>query len=64
LAEIDVNCRWTGRTDCGEKVEGFEGWVDCFFEFLAVTGEEDSSCAGTVADADDITFMVEREWRM
>jgi hypothetical protein len=38
--------------------------VDCFFVFLAVAGEEDGSCSGTVAHADDIAFLEQWEGRV
>jgi hypothetical protein len=58
LTEIDVNGTGVRGTDGGEKVERFELWVNCFFEFFAVTSEENGSCPWTVSNANNITFMI------
>ena len=38
--------------------------MDCFFIFFTVAGEEDGSCSGTVAHADDVAFLEQWEGRV
>lgn len=48
--------------DGGEEVLRFKAVGDVV-EFLAVAGEEEGACAGTVADADDVALDVGRAVR-
>jgi hypothetical protein len=58
LTEIDVDGTGIRGADGWEKVERFEMWVNCFFEFFTITSKENCSCPWTVSNANDIAFMI------
>lgn len=55
LAEVDVDSSRAVGADGREEVLGLEA-VDDFLELLAVAGEEDAACPGSVADTDNVAL--------